>query len=68
MKGNEYMKNGEFDHAVWKYSEALELVKDVKAIWLNRALAYLKLRKYRKCIHDCTRVLEYAEYFEHGYT
>lgn len=31
-------------------------------------MAYLKLKKFRKCISDCTRVIEYAECFEKGFT
>jgi hypothetical protein len=38
------------------------------ALWLNRAAAYIKLRKFRKAISDCTRVIEYAECFENGFT
>jgi tetratricopeptide (TPR) repeat protein len=68
LKGNDYMKKGEYDYAVMKYSQALELVKDIKAIWLNRALAYLKLKKFRKAISDCTKVLDYSECFENGFT
>lgn len=67
LKGNEYISIGAYDHAVMKYSQALELVKDNKAIWLNRALAYIKLKKFKKAISDCTRVLEYSECFENGY-
>lgn len=68
IKGNEYFSNAQYDHAVMKYSQALELIKDVKAIWLNRALAYIKLDKFRKAAKDCTKVLDYAECFEDGYT
>ena len=51
-----------------KYTQALDIVKDVKSIWLNRALAYIKLNKFRKASNDCTKVLEYCECFENGYT
>jgi len=67
-KGNKYFNNGEYDHAAWKYSEAIELIKDNKVYWLNRALAYIKLGKYRKAVKDCSKVIEYAECFENGYT
>ena len=50
-----------------KYTQALDIVKDVKSIWLNRALAYIKLNKLRKASNDCTKVLEYCECFENGY-
>ena len=35
---------------------------------MNRALAYLKLQKYRKCISDCSKVIDYADCFEKGWT
>ena len=38
------------------------------AIWLNRALAYIKLKKFRKAISDCTKVIDYSECFESGFT
>jgi tetratricopeptide (TPR) repeat protein len=42
-------------------------LKDIKPLWTNRALAYIKLRKFKKAIDDCTRVIEYAECFEDGF-
>lgn len=68
LKGNTYFANREYEHAVWKYSEALELVKDNKVLWLNRAIAYIKLGKFRKAMRDCTKVIEFAECFENGFT
>ncbi|CAK68186.1 unnamed protein product (macronuclear) [Paramecium tetraurelia] len=67
-KGNEYYSKGDYDHAAWKYSQALELVKDNKTLWLNRAITYIKSNKNKKAINDCTKVIEYAECFENGYT
>ena len=67
-RGNKYYSEGQYDHAAWKYSEALELVKDNKTLWLNRAISYIKLNKNKKAISDCTRVIDYAECFEKGYT
>lgn len=43
---------------------ALEHVKDIKSIYTNRALAYIKRKKYNKAIKDCTNVIEYMEVFE----
>lgn len=37
-------------------------------MWLNRALAYIKLNKNKKAINDCTKVLDFAEAFEEGFT
>ena len=33
-------------------------------MYTNRALAFIKLKKYRKAIKDCTNVIEYMEVFE----
>ena len=38
--------------------------KAINSIYTNRALAYLKLKKYKKAIKDCTNVIEYMEVFE----
>lgn len=43
------------------------MVKDNKSLWLNRAIAYIKLNKNKKAISDCSRVIDYAECFENGY-
>lgn len=66
-KGNKYMKEGDFEKAVLWYSEALEKCKDMKVLWTNRALAWIKLGYFKKAIKDCTRILEYCECFEEGY-
>ena len=57
----------DYKKAVQFYTDALDEAKDIKTIWTNRALAYLKLKKYEKAISDCTRILEYCECFEKGY-
>ena len=38
--------------------------KDIKSVYTNRALAYIKLGKFKKAIKDCTNVIEYMEIFE----
>ena len=49
------------------YSEALDYTKDIKSIWTNRALAYTKMRHFKKAISDCSRILEFCEVLEEGY-
>ena len=61
------MNLGDYKKAVSFYTDALEEAKDIKSIWTNRALAYIKLKKYEKAVDDCTRILEYCECFEKGY-
>ena len=62
------MQKEDYKEAVKMYSLGLDAFKDIKALWTNRALAYIKLKKYTKAIEDCTRVLDYCECFEDGYT
>eukprot|EP00825_Cyclidium_porcatum_P022388 TRINITY_DN2466_c0_g1_i1.p1 TRINITY_DN2466_c0_g1~~TRINITY_DN2466_c0_g1_i1.p1 ORF type:complete len:341 (-),score=68.53 TRINITY_DN2466_c0_g1_i1:56-1078(-) len=66
-RGNKRFQEGDYEKAVLWYSEALDLCKDYKALWINRALAWIKLKYYKKAINDCTRILEYCECFEDGY-
>lgn len=58
------MKEGDHQTAIEMYTLALEHIKDIKSIYTNRALAYIKLKKYKKAIKDCTNVIEYMEVFE----
>jgi tetratricopeptide (TPR) repeat protein len=67
IKGNDFLKNGDYKKAVEMYTEGLELKKDYKILYTNRALAYIKLKKFSKAVADCTRVLEYCDVFEKGY-
>lgn len=46
------------------YTLALEHIKDIKSIYTNRALAYIKLGKFKKAVKDCSDVIEYMEVFE----
>lgn len=62
-KGNAAMKDGDYQKAMEMYTLALEHVKDMKSIYTNRALAFLKLKKYKKAIQDCTNVIEFMEVF-----
>ena len=66
--GNDCMKKGLYKSANHHYTQALEEVKDILPIYTNRALACIKLEKWQVCIDDCTRVLEYVECFDDGYT
>lgn len=66
-KGNQYFKRGKLELAESAYSEGIEIDRNNKAIWLNRALVRLKLEKYKEAEADCTSMLEYMEYLEDGY-
>lgn len=67
-KGNDCMKKGLYKSANHHYSEALEEVKDLLPIYTNRALARIRLEMWQEVVDDCTRVLEYCECFDDGYT
>ncbi len=51
------MKQGDYQKAMQFYTLALEHIKDIKSIYTNRALAFIKLKKYKKAIKDCTNVI-----------
>lgn len=44
------MSKGDYKEAVKHYSEGLDSFKDIKSLYTNRALAYIKLKKYTKAI------------------
>ena len=58
-KGNKAMAEGDYQKAIEHYTFALDYIKDNKTIYTNRALAYIKLKKYSKAIKDCDKVLDY---------
>ena len=58
------MKKGDYQEAIDMYTLALQHIKDMKSIYTNRALAYIKKKKYQKAIKDCSNVIEYMEVFE----
>eukprot|EP00466_Bigelowiella_natans_P008426 jgi/Bigna1/84051/fgenesh1_pg.121_\ len=64
MNGNKLFKKRDYKGAIAEYTKALEARKDHKAVYTNRALVYLKMKKYTKAIKDCTTVLEIWEFLE----
>lgn len=67
-KGNECMKRGLYRTANKHYSDALDETKDLLPVYTNRALARLKLEMWIDAVDDCTRILEYCEVFDNGWT
>jgi len=67
-KGNDAIKRGLYKSANKYYTDALELIKDMLPLYTNRALARLKLEDYTGVIDDCTRLIEYNEVFNDGFT
>ena len=55
-EGNEALKAGEVDQAIQLYTEAIELCKN-EGMFTNRAMAYIKQRKYKEALFDCEQAL-----------
>ena len=54
--GNNALKAGEVDKAIQLYSEAINLCKN-EGMFTNRAMAYIKQRKYKEALFDCEQAL-----------
>jgi len=66
-EGNDFLAKRDYLKAIESYTLGMERVKDMKELYTNRALAYLKLGNYENCIKDCSNMLEFTEIFEKGY-
>ena len=55
-EGNAALKAGEVDQAIQLYTEAIELCKN-EGMFTNRAMAYIKQRKYKEALFDCEQAL-----------
>eukprot|EP00421_Protoceratium_reticulatum_P021651 CAMPEP_0168388320 /NCGR_PEP_ID=MMETSP0228-20121227/16392_1 /TAXON_ID=133427 /ORGANISM="Protoceratium reticulatum, Strain CCCM 535 (=CCMP 1889)" /LENGTH=988 /DNA_ID=CAMNT_0008401567 /DNA_START=24 /DNA_END=2990 /DNA_ORIENTATION=+ len=67
QRGNRCMRESDFVGAIEQYEEGLEYRRDCKALWTNKALAELKVFRWRDAIESCNKVIEYAEIFEDGF-
>eukprot|EP01083_Nonionella_stella_P306950 1077001_1 len=63
-EGNAHLRCGEYSLAVQSYSAAIDHRRDYKALYTNRALAFMKLGRYDKCISDCSIVIDMIEYID----
>ena len=63
-EGNKYLKQGKYSLAIQHYSSAINYRRDYKALYTNRALAYMKLARYDKCINDCSIVIDMIQYID----
>ena len=62
------MQKKNYLQAIDYYTQALELTKANKYLWTNRALAHIKREDYESAIDDCSKILEYCDVLEDGYT
>ena len=72
IRGNQFFKEGRFNEAVKRYTEALEASKGTKhldpRLLNNRATAYLKLAKYEECLQDSQEYIKTLPNCWKGYT
>lgn len=57
-KGNAEVLAHNFEKAAEFYTEAIRLYKREPKYYTNRALCYLKLKKFADCITDCTIAID----------
>ncbi|XP_048880371.1 sperm-associated antigen 1-like isoform X2 [Brienomyrus brachyistius] len=57
-EGNNFVKKGQFQKALEKYSECVALKPEECAIYTNRALCYLKLERFAEARQDCDSALQ----------
>ncbi|XP_008290309.1 sperm-associated antigen 1 [Stegastes partitus] len=58
QEGNDFVKKGQYQDALGKYTECLKLKPDECAIYTNRALCYLKLERFTEAKQDCDAALK----------
>ncbi|CAJ0625685.1 16387_t:CDS:1 [Entrophospora sp. SA101] len=57
-KGNNFFKRNDYDNAIREYTAAIKQNPRNPVYYTNRALCYLKLKKYDNVILDCETALE----------
>lgn len=62
--GNTLFASKQYKQALEKYNAAVDLIRDEKAYYLNRALCHLLLYDYSAAVKDCNTALDIWEYFE----
>ena len=58
QKGNVHFKNGDYENAMYLYSQAIQKNPSNPLLWTNRANARLKLQLWHGVIDDCLRSIE----------
>ena len=66
-QGNEYFKQKKFAEAVECYSRSIALLPTAVA-FANRAMAYLKLRRFEEAENDCTEALNLDDRYVKAYS
>ncbi|CAN9514054.1 unnamed protein product [Ophioblennius macclurei] len=58
QEGNDFVKKGQYQEALGKYTECLKLKPQECAIYTNRALCYVKLERFAEAKQDCDAALK----------
>ncbi|KAF3840415.1 hypothetical protein F7725_019132 [Dissostichus mawsoni] len=58
QEGNDFVKKGQYQDALGKYTECLKLKPEECAVYTNRALCYLKLERFTEAKQDCDAALK----------
>ncbi|CAA7055154.1 unnamed protein product [Microthlaspi erraticum] len=66
-QGNEYFKQKKFNEAIDCYSRSIALSPNAVA-YANRAMAYLKIKRYREAEVDCTEALNMDDRYIKAYS
>ncbi|XP_023643474.1 RNA polymerase II-associated protein 3 isoform X2 [Capsella rubella] len=66
-QGNEFFKQKKFNEAIDCYSRSLALSANAVA-YANRAMAYLKIKRYREAEVDCTEALNLDDRYIKAYS
>ncbi|TWW79695.1 Sperm-associated antigen 1 HSD-3.8 [Takifugu flavidus] len=56
--GNNFVKKGQYQDALGKYTECLKLKPEECAIYTNRALCFVKLERFAEAKEDCDAALK----------
>ncbi|XP_055839137.1 RNA polymerase II-associated protein 3 [Episyrphus balteatus] len=56
--GNKHVKLQEYRKAILQYTTAIDTYSEDPRYFTNRALCFLKLKRYNECIDDCNRAIE----------
>ncbi|KAH7678623.1 TPR-like protein [Dioscorea alata] len=65
--GNEYFKQRKFNEAIDCYSRSIAL-RPTSVAFANRAMAYLKVKRYEDAENDCTEALNFDDRYVKAYS
>lgn len=68
LQGNKAMASKDFETAIKKYSEAIEVLPSNAVYYANRAAAYSSLKKYEESVQDAQSAIEVNPSYSKGYS